>query len=449
MSAANLQATCVSGGSVPTPSGLRRADILIEDGVIAAIGEIDPNAYGRSIDADGLLVLPAGVDSHVHLAMPAGDFSTSDDFESGSLAALRGGTCSLVDFVEGEEGEPLVEALDKRLRESASARTRVKLHMTVSRWTGDTEAQMRACVERGVGSFKIYLAYLDSFGLSPEDAFRVLEAAHRLGAKVLVHAEEGQSIAALQRAFAAAGPRTARCHPLSRPEGAEAAAAALLASFVERIGGPLLTIAHVSGAAAMREILAAKAKGLPIRAETCPHYLAFTSDAYDRESSEAALFVMSPPLRTARDVDFLWSCVADGSIDFISTDHCPFMKAEKTSRADDFLRIPNGVGGIAERAAFVLSEGHFGRGIPFDRLSEVLSGNAARHYGFSSDAGPLAPGERADLCLWNIDTDYVYTKELGRSRCDYSLYEGMRLRASPAAVLLDGRPAAGDWSIRS
>jgi dihydropyrimidinase len=378
--------------------------------------------------------------------MRSGPYVTSDDFESGSLAALRGGTTAFVDFVEPDKGEPLSVALDKRLSLAASSALSSKLHMTISEWRSETPAEMRSCVEHGIRSFKIYLAYLETIGIDDETAQRVLERARDLNAEILVHAESGIAVSDLRSAFASAGRLTATYHAYSRPAECEAAAIAKMIGFVRRLNGPRVVFAHVSSELGMREIIAAKQEGLPVFAETCPQYLAFSSDRYEGDPRKAARFVMSPPLRHSSDAEFLWSCVADGSIDFISTDHCPFDSRYKEETAGDFTRIPNGVGGIAERMAYVLTEGYCRRRIPLDRLACALSTNAGRFHGFPGHS--IAPGERADLCVWKIGDGYAYSSDKGGSRCDYSIYEGMRFTAHPEKVYVDGILRAENWKSK-
>ncbi len=440
----------IGGGTVVTPGMAGQADVVIEGGSIVAITPANPEHRApdpgvRFLDARNLMVLPCGIDPHVHLAMPAGAYRSSDDFSSGSAAALRGGTAGIVDFVEVEGAESLLDALDKRLAEVEASRIPTKLHMTISAWGDDTASEMAACVARGVKSFKIYLAYLDSIGVDDEAAFKVLETARDLGASVLVHAEAGRAVDELRAAFASSGRLEPRYHGLSRPPECEAAAIAKVVAMVRRLGGPRTVIAHVSSELGMREIVVAKDEGLPLFAETCPHYLAFDASRYLLPATEAARFVMSPPLRSARDVEYLWERVADGSVDFVSTDHCPFQSCEKDGNAGDFTTIPNGVGGIAERAAYVLGEGTR-RGVDLARLSALLATNAARFHGFPF--GALEPGQAANLCLWRIGPSYTYRKEMGGSLCDYSIYDDMEFSAAPLQVYLDGALVSENWKMR-
>jgi dihydropyrimidinase len=395
---------------------------------------------------DGLVVLPLGVDAHVHLAMDAGALRTCDDFESGSKAALRGGTGALVDFVEPEAGEPLLEALRKRRLQAAPSLVPLRFHMTISEWRDSTPLEMKACVEAGIGSFKIYMAYLDSLGIDDPTIFKVLRVAKSLGARILVHAEDGRTIDELRAGCVARGELSPPYHALSRPAETEAGAVARLIGMVEELGGPKLVVAHISSAAAMNLIKAAKARGLPVHAETCTQYLAFDASRYDLPDGQGARYVMSPPLRSTEDVEYLWRCVADGTVDFIATDHCPFYLGQKMAHANDFMNIPNGVGGVAERMAFVLGEGHLRRGIPLQRLASVLALNAAAFHGISVPEWPADGGLPASYSLWDLGRTYPYQRGMGASLCDYSLYEGLDFRALPREVVVDGRVAATEWS---
>jgi dihydropyrimidinase len=441
----------IVGGTVLTPNGLLRIDLGITDGIVAGIGEeyVPGLGHDRSIDAGGCFVLPGGVDAHVHLAMDARDIRTSDDFASGSRAALRGGTTAAIDFVEPRPGQGLVAALEERRAEAAESAIPIGLHMTISAWRKETADEMRACVELGVRSFKIYLAYLDTIGIDDSTVAKVLETARSLGAKVLVHAEDGEDIRALTAKFSSRGAVSPRFHALSRPPEVEEKAVAKIVDLVERIGGPEVVIAHVSAEPAMRVIRLAKLRGLPVHAETCPHYLAFTDESYEGPPTSAARYVMCPPLRRKSDVEFLWSCVADGTIDIVSTDHCPFLSRQKTEKAEDFTQIPCGVGGISERIAFMLSEGHVGRGIPIERIADLVSRNPAELYGLSPRAGSISAGSRADIAIWDLSSSYMYSGRMGGSRCDYSIYEGMRFHAMPVAVFLEGNLVAQRWASAS
>jgi dihydropyrimidinase len=269
----------------------------------------------------------------------------------------------------------------------------------------------------------------------------VLASAHELGARVLVHAEDGAEIQARQADFVAKGKLAPCYHALSRPPECEAKAIAKIVAMVEEIGGPRVSIAHVSSELAMREIIKAKQKGLPVYAETCPQYLAFTADKYEMAPEKAAPFVISPPLRQKTDVEFLWRCIADGTVDFVSTDHCPFTLKNKTEDADNFMRIPNGAGGIAERMAFMLSEGHKRRGITIERIIDLTSRNAANFYGLPQPTG------QDDFSVWDTSVHYVYKAEMGGSACDHSIWEGEEFLALPVKVVKGGRLVAENWTL--
>jgi dihydropyrimidinase len=435
--------------SVAGPRGTTETDVTIRDGRIVSLERQGASALAapgsRTLDVGRKLLLPGGVDTHVHLGLKGALASTSDDFRSGSLAALYGGTTALADFVTPRRGQGLALALDERLAEAAASVLPVKLHMGVCEWRDSMPGEMRTCVERGVGTFKIYLAYLETIGLDAASALKALEAARDLGAKVLVHAEEGARIVELQRGFASRGQTAPRYHALSRPPELEARSVGRIVEAVEAMGGPSVVFVHVSSAASMRLIIEAKAKGLPVYAETCPQYLAFTAEKYEAPGNRGALFVMSPPLRERGDVEFLWDCVAKGQVDFISTDHCPFDSSDKMRNAGDFMKIPNGAGGIAERMAFMISEGHVRRKIPIGTIVDACAHRPAAFYGFAPGAGTIEVGAPADLCVWDTSKSYPWRAALSSSACDYSPYEGMAITATPELVLLGGEIVARNW----
>jgi dihydropyrimidinase len=436
-------------GSVVGPRGTTETDVTIRDGRIVSLDRQGASALALpgvvTLDVGKRLLLPGGVDTHVHLGLKGALASTSDDFRSGSLAALCGGTTALADFVTPRRGQGLAAALDERLAEAAASALPVKLHMGVCEWRDSMPGEMRTCVERGVDTFKIYLAYLETIGLGEVDALKALKAARDLGAKVLVHAEEGARIVELQRGFAARGLTAPRYHAQSRPSELEAESVGRIVAAVEELGGPAVVFVHVSSAASMRLIIAAKARGLPVHAETCPQYLAFTAEEYEAPDNRGALYVMSPPLRDRADVEFLWDCVAAGQVDFISTDHCPFDSRDKMRNSGDFLKIPNGAGGIAERMSFMISEGCVRRKIPIGTIAAACAHRPAAFYGFAPETGAIEVGARADICVWDTSKTYPWSAALSPSACDYSPYEGMVFSATPELVLLGGRIAARNW----
>lgn len=324
----------VRGGTVVTATESFRADVAVAREKIAAIAS---SLRGeREIDASGKLVLPGAVDPHVHLEMALGSLVTSDDWKSGTAAALFGGTTTVIDFVEPQPGEPLLEALKSRSA-AAEAKTLVDfaLHMTLGGGDPETLAQIPAVVEAGCPSFKTYLTYADLL-LDDRAFLSALEHVKNAGGLALVHAESQAIIEYMQDRLLKQGMIQARYHPRSRPAIAEIEAINRAAALAETAGAALYVV-HVSTSCGCEAIRQARRRGARLYAETCPQYLLLTEEEYEREGFEAAKFVCSPPLRGKGDANRLWTALADGDIDCVSTDHCAWLfDGQKTSGSSCF-----------------------------------------------------------------------------------------------------------------
>jgi len=451
--------TVIRNGTLITPGGIFRADVGIAEERIAALGK---ELRGRmELDATGCYVLPGGIDPHVHLQMPVGNYASSDDFTSGTVAAALGGTTTVIDFVEPEPGEPLLEALEKR-RAEADGRVAVDygLHMTIPTWHAALrQAQDTAhpevldtlpeVVAAGAPSFKLYLAY-EGLRLDDAQLYRVMKVITAAGGLPIVHCENGPICETLRAQAVAQGNTTPIYHALTRPPRQEAEAVSRAIDVAALAGSPLY-IVHVSCAEAATRIAAARARGEPVYGETCPQYLALTADALDGPHGER--FVCSPPLRNEADQSALWDALARGDLDVLATDHCPFTAADKSGQAD-FTTIPGGLPSIEARLSLAY---HFGprhwrspepcpepaegpvEGITLERWVEICCTNPARIFGLRRK-GQIAPGFDADLVVF--DPDRWVTIQAGRTlheRVDWSPYEGMAVQGWPRDVLSRGR----------
>jgi len=429
---------------VVTPDGARLADVLVEDGRIAAVEASLPAPRGavEEVDAGGLFVLPGGVDPHVHMALPVGGgLVSADDFDSGSAAALAGGTTTLIDFVTPAREQSLEDAFEARRAEARASRCDVALHGSVTGWRPETAAEMARLVEaRLTRSFKIYLAYLETIGIRDETALQVMETAASLGATVLAHCENGDAVSFLRRRLLQAGVTGPEGHPRSRPPEVEVEAvrrAILLAG----VAGATLYVVHVStagGAAAIRE---ARLRGLPVNGEVCPHHLLLDEREYLRPGFEGAAYVLSPPLRTAEHRAALWEALERGELEAVSTDHCPFTTADRRHGLDDFTRIPGGGAGVEHRLTLLHTHGVLPGRITLERFVELVAEAPARRFGLWPQKGRIAPGADADLVLWDPKASGTISAATHRHRTDESLYEGFATTGAPRAVYLRGRLA--------
>jgi len=436
----------IRNGILITPGGVFPADVGIVGGRITALGEVGarlPLPYGAvELDATGCYVLPGGVDPHVHLQMPVGDYVSSDDFTSGTVAAAMGGTTTVIDFVEPEPEEPLLEALEKRQAE-ADGRVAVDygLHMTIPTWHAahpETLDILPEAVAAGVPSFKLYLAY-EGFRLDDAQLYRVMKAIADVGGLPIMHCENGPVCETLRAQAVARGEITPIYHALTRPPRQEAEAVSHAIDFAALAGSPLY-IVHVSCEESMLRIQAARARGEDVYGETCPQYLLLNGMALDLPGGER--LVCSPPLRTEEDNEALWGGLAFEDLDVLATDHCPFTVAEKSGHAD-FTTIPGGLPSIEARLSLTY---HFGQRywMTLERWVEVCCANPARIFGLRRK-GQIAPGFDADLVVF--DPERWVTLQAGKTlheRVDWSPYEGMRVQGWPRDVLSRGRVIVRD-----
>jgi dihydropyrimidinase len=432
----------ITDGTLVTAEATTQADLGIRDGQIAAIGK--RLAGLETIDATGMLVLPGAVDEHVHLQMPVGEFTSSDDFYTGTVAAACGGTTAVVDFVEPRPGQPLLEALAAR-RAEADGRAVVDygLHMTLSRAADETLAQVPDCIAAGAASFKLYMAY-EGIRLDDGGLLRALTALRVQGGRVLVHAENHHAIAYLTVQALAQGRTGPENHPLTRPDWMEAEAVHRLLALARVTGTPLV-VAHLSCALGLEAVRKAKARGQAAWVETCPQYLLLDEKEYRRPDFEGAKFVMAPPPRTEADRSALWAGLAAGDVDTVATDHCPFFyETQKTRGRDDFSRIPGGAPGIETRLALLYTHGVRAGRITPERWVEVCCTEPARRFGLAPRKGTLAVGADADVVIFDPERQVTLSYKTLHQNVDYCPYEGWQVQGYPLTVLSRGEVIVRD-----
>ena len=345
--------TIIKNGTIVNSYGRRRADVLIDGDIIAAIGNEISAPGAEIIDAAGCYILPGFIDTHTHFDLDTGSAITADDFDTGSKAAILGGTTCILDFATQERDGTLQAALEEWHRKAKGSSCNYGFHMAIARWDDGVAAEMEDMSRQGVTSYKMYMVY-DALKVDDGQIYAALKKAKEHGALIGIHCENWE---VLQRKIAelkAAGITEPYGHPLSRPAEVEAEAVNRYMRIAQLAEAPAYVV-HLSSAQGLAEAERARARGQEVYLETCPQYLLLTDDRYKDE--DGAKFVMSPPLRKAEDNEALWEGLKEGRLDAIGTDHCSFTMAQKAMGAGDFSRIPNGGAGVQHRGQLLYTYG--------------------------------------------------------------------------------------------
>jgi dihydropyrimidinase len=425
----------IKNGRIVTANEIYPADLAVKDGQIVLIGkDIDLDAAFR-IDAAGKMVLPGAIDAHVHLETPVGKFVSADSYASGTEAAACGGVTTVFDFAVQEKGMGLVEAAETRIQKcTPQACIDFAFHTAITDLTPGVLREFEESVAFGIPSFKLYMVYP---GLMVDDGVMAaaLERSNETGALVAVHAENPFLIDQRIARFKAEGKTSAWFHYESRPEFVEAEAVNRAIHWAKTFDAPLY-IVHLACAAGVEAVTRARDEGYRIYAETCPHYLQFTNEVYQRE--DGRYFVCSPPMKGMASRDALWAGLRRGDIQTVATDHCPFQSYEKDAGKDDFTMIPNGCMGIENLYPYILSAAGKGR-ITYEQAVAVCSTNVARIFGCAPQKGTLTVGSNADIVIYDPDLKFTVTRDKMRSKVDYTIWEGLELQGYPVMTFSRGR----------
>jgi len=424
----------IANGRVITASDDYVADVYCENGTVTAIGKDLPShrfQAERTIDASGQYVMPGGIDVHTHLDMPFGGTTSTDDFETGTIAAAFGGTTCLVDFAIQYRGQTMRHALDEWMKKaSGKAVTDYSFHMIVTDLPDAELADMDRMVrDEGVTSFKLFMAYPGVFMVDDATIFRALR---RTG-------ENGGVIDLLVQEALRKGEKAPKYHALTRPPRAESEATGRAIALSEMAGVPIY-IVHLSSADALQKVREARDMGLPAYAETCPQYLFLSYDNYEEPGFNGAKYVMSPPLREKWHQDVLWKGLAKNDLQVISTDHCPFcMSEQKELGKDDFSKIPNGAPGVETRLTLVHNGGVRPGRISLNRFVELCSTTPAKMFGLFPRKGTIAVGSDADIVVFDPKKKQTLGVKTLHMRVDYNPYEGTVVEGAPSFVVSQGK----------
>lgn len=414
-------------------------DLLIVSSKIEKIGKnISSDGMLPTINCSGLQIFPGGIDPHVHLHLPTPAGFSADNFETGSRAAIAGGTTSLIDFVTPHRGQSIVEALHLRRQEAANSLCDVKLHVSPVEWTDQIEQEIIHCIKKeGIKSFKVYMAYQSTIGLKDEDIYKVMKVVGKHGGIVTMHCEVDEIIEKNRKQFLSEGKTAPKLHPLSRPNAVEAEAVKKAISLAEK-ADCLLYIVHVSTHEALDHIHKAQSKGQTVYAETCPQYLLLEDSLYNQSFDQACKFVMSPPLRKKEDQLALWQAIDDGIIQTVGTDHCPFTLDQKRMGLNNFTKIPNGAGGVEHRMSLLYMFGVLQNRISLQKFVEITSTNAAKIFGWYPQKGIIQEGSDADLVVWDPKARQRISARTHHQNCDLNVYEGFEVQGLPKYTVVSG-----------
>jgi len=434
----------VTNARVVTGSQVVEANIGVEDGKIASVSPSLQATGARVIDAEGMIVVPGGIDAHTHMELPVTNTSSADDFYSGTVAGACGGITTIVDYVDPQAGQTMLEAVaDYRLRADSKVAVDYGLHMMFKGQQLPEIDRIPDLVEEGIPSFKVYTAYRKrGLMLEDQDISRVMKSVASTGGLVAVHAESEGMIERLTKENLAVGNVGTRYHALSRPPAAEAEAISRVTRLADEAGARIY-IVHLSSRAGKEEVEGARRRGTNVFAETCPHYLVLTDDVYEREDGRN--FVMSPALKKPEDRAALWEGLkAGGVIETVGSDHCPFPSSQKDWGMDDFTKIPNGVPGTEAIIPILYSEGVRKGRISIYDMVRVISEGPARRFGLTPSKGSIAVGSDADFVVIDPNKRVRMTAEVMHSNIDYSIYADVTTEGYPVLTVSRGEVVMED-----
>ena len=443
-----MEKVLIKRGRIVTAVDDYVGDILLEGGRIEALGRSLDIEDAVVHDAGGMLVMPGGIDAHVHMETPMADgIETCDSFETGTRSAAFGGTTTIVDFAQQFKGESPKLALDRRLA-AAEPQCCVDygFHAILTDVSSAALNELPDMVNtEGVSSFKLYMAYPDVLMVDDADIYRTMRKVGDHGGMVNLHAENGVVIQALIDEALAAGNTSPNYHQLTRPQLMEGEATHRVIRIAELAEVPVY-IVHLSATEALDAVVEARDRGIPAFAETCPHYLFLDKSEYERPGFDSAKFVMTPPLRDRECQQALWRGLRFDDLQIVSTDHCPFcfnekahgiLKSKQFGR-DDFSKIPNGAPGVEYRLPLLFDGGVRDGHINLNRFVQLMATAPAKMFGLFPRKGTIAVGSDADIVIFDPGQKHTLSAATHHSNVDYSLFEGREVSGKVQKVFLRG-----------
>ena len=439
--------TVIKGGTVVTADLTYEADVLVEGGVITEIG---PDLKGDEVlDATGCYIMPGGIDPHTHLEMPFMGTYAAETFESGTKAALSGGTTMVVDFTLPEPGQGLMDAIKRWDNKSTAAACDYSFHMAITWWGEQVFNEMKDVVDHGIPSFKHFMAYKGALMVNDDEMYASFRRCAELGALPLVHAENGDIVADLQATLMAEGNTGPEAHAYSRPPAVEGEATNRAIMIADMAGVPVY-IVHTSCEEAHEAIRRAKQKGQRVWGEPLIQHLVLDESEYQNPDwDHAARRVMSPPFRSKLHQDGLWAGLQAGTLSVVATDHCAFTTEQKRMGVGDFTKIPNGTGGLEDRLPMLWTHGVATGRLTPNEFVAVTSTNIAKILNMYPKKGAVLVGADADLVVFDPEKTKTISADAQQSIIDYNVFEGMEVKGLPRYVLSGGRVAVMDGEMKA
>ena len=440
-----MSSLLIKNGTVVTATDTQKADVYIVDEKVQAIGCDLSFSADKTIDAHGCYLIPGGIDAHTHMELPFMGTHSSDTFESGTLAALHGGTTSIIDFAIQTQGDTLNNALNCwHEKADGNAVGDYAFHCAVTDFNDGTRDEIKGLIEnRGVTSFKTFMAYKGALMIDDRQMIELFAELKKHGGMLTTHAENGDMVDAAIAKNLAEGNTDPKYHALSRPPICEAEASGRIIDLAYSGDHPLY-IVHMTCEDALNRVRLASMRGQKVHVETCVQYLLLDDSLYFQEGFEGAKYVMSPPLRKKSDQEALWSGIEQNLVHTVATDHCPFCMEQKEMGKGNFSKIPNGAPGVEHRMELMFSEGVKKRGLSLNKFVELTSTAPAEIFGMFPRKGTIAIGSDADIVVFDPNEKHTLSAETHHMNCDYSAYEGWQLEGKCRTTILRGTIAVDE-----
>lgn len=438
----------LKNGTVISGTEMKKADILIQDEKIAEVGKNLKAEDARVLDVTGKLLFPGFIDGHTHFDLEVAGTVTADDFETGTKAAILGGTTLVIDYASQDKGgHTLGEGLEKwHKKADGKCSCDYSFHMSIVEWNEKTEEEIQDMIRQGITSFKLYMTY-PAMMVDDKDMYKILKKLEECGCFAGVHCENAGVIDALIDQAKKEGRTGPENHPLVRPDTLEAEAVHRLLVIAREAGASVMVV-HLTNRKAYEEILRARAQGQTVYAETCPQYLLLEDSVYSKPDFGGAVYVCAPPIRKKEDQDCLWEALKKEEIQTVATDQCSFTLEQKAIGKEDFTKIPGGLPGVQTRGTLLYTYGVREGKITEEQMCRLLSENAAKLYGVYPRKGALLPGSDADIVVFDPEKESVISAKTHAYNTDNNPFEGFALHGGIDKVFLRGNLAVEDGELK-